>query len=141
MGFETERHIDWGDCDDAGIVFYPHYYRWMDAHFHRFTSALGFDQRRLAREFGIHGTPLRQTGCTFLAPASYGDTLQIRSQLVALGTTSLKLIYHFSRASLPIAEGFEARVMVSRTGEDEGIAKAVIPPPIRAALAAHLDPE
>ncbi|MEO1103978.1 MAG: thioesterase family protein, partial [Pseudomonadota bacterium] len=127
------------DCDAAGIVFYPHYYRWMDAHFHVFTMALGFDQRRLAAEFGIHGTPLRQTSCTFEAPASFGDTLTITSRLKTLGTTSLSLTYRFARDGVPIAEGFEARVMVSRSGE--GIVKAVIPGPIRDALAEHLDEE
>ena len=23
--------VHWGDCDPAGIIFYPTYFRWMDA--------------------------------------------------------------------------------------------------------------
>ena len=32
-GFTTRMHrtVEWGDCDPAGIIFYPTYYRWMDA--------------------------------------------------------------------------------------------------------------
>ena len=32
-GFTTrmQRTVEWGDCDPAGIIFYPTYYRWMDA--------------------------------------------------------------------------------------------------------------
>jgi len=27
--FRTEFPIEWGDCDEAGIVFYPNYFYWL----------------------------------------------------------------------------------------------------------------
>ena len=41
-GFTTrmQRTVEWGDCDPAGIIFYPTYYRWMDAaSWHLFAEA------------------------------------------------------------------------------------------------------
>ena len=26
-----ERDVTWGDCDPAGIIYYPTYFRWIDA--------------------------------------------------------------------------------------------------------------
>jgi acyl-CoA thioesterase FadM len=25
------RDVTWGDCDPAGIIFYPNYFRWIDS--------------------------------------------------------------------------------------------------------------
>ena len=29
--FQESRVVAWGECDPAGIIFYPTYYHWMDA--------------------------------------------------------------------------------------------------------------
>ncbi|MEM8551456.1 MAG: thioesterase family protein [Pseudomonadota bacterium] len=134
--FVTGQRVDWGDCDAAGIVFYPNFYRWMDGHYHVFTAACGFDQRKLLSTYGLLGTPLRQTGCTFVSPTRFGDTLIISSRLKSMTETSLSLAYHFSRSGTTIAEGFEVRVMVRE--RDGVIEKTDIPDPIRTALADYL---
>ena len=48
-GFTTRMHrtVEWGDCDPAGIIFYPTYYRWMDAaSWHLFAEA-GYSAARM----------------------------------------------------------------------------------------------
>ena len=48
-GFTTrmQRTVEWGDCDPAGIIFYPTYYRWMDAaSWHLFEQA-GYSAARM----------------------------------------------------------------------------------------------
>lgn len=131
--FETTRRVEWGDCDAAGIVYYPNYYRWMDGTFHAFTATLGFDQRTLMADHGLLGTPLVDTGCTFSAPATYGDDLAITLRLVSLGASSLRLAYAFARDGTMVAHGHEARVFVRATAAG-GIVKAGIPPAVRAVL-------
>jgi 4-hydroxybenzoyl-CoA thioesterase len=39
----TTWTVDWGDCDPAGIVFYPRYFAWFDRAAHRFFEAKGLD--------------------------------------------------------------------------------------------------
>ncbi|WMS42404.1 thioesterase family protein [Acuticoccus sp. MNP-M23] len=134
MAYETERLVEWGDCDAAGIVFFPNFYRWIDGHYHRFTKACAFyDQRTLLADHGLLGTPLRDTGCTFHAPARFGDVLTIASKLTKLGTTSLSLTYVFTRNGTLVAKGMETRVMVREV--DGVIAKAPIPDAVRSRLA------
>jgi len=137
--FETERLVDWGDCDAAGIIFYPNFFAYVDGHFHQFTAALGFDQRSLMRDHGLLGTPLKDTRCAFHAPASYGDRLTIASRITRVGETSLTSTYRFTRGETLIAENFETRVMTRQT--DAGIVKAPFPDEIRALLLERLSPD
>ncbi len=137
--FESERLIDWGDCDAAGIVFFPNFFAWVDGHFHQFTDSLGFDHRTLMRDYGLLGTPLKDTRCTFHAPASYGDRLTIASRVTKIGQSSLSSAYRFTRGDTLIAEAMETRVMAQQT--ETGIAKATIPDKIRALLEDRLSPD
>jgi 4-hydroxybenzoyl-CoA thioesterase len=37
----SSRHevaVEWGDCDPAGIVYYPAYFRWCDQATYRLNS-------------------------------------------------------------------------------------------------------
>jgi len=131
--FQRTRLVEWGDCDAAGIVYYPNFYRWMDGAYHHLTTTLGFDQRTLVNEHGLLGTPLVDTGCTFATPASFGDELTIAMRLTSLGASSVRLAYTFSRGATTVATGHEARVFVRAV--PGGIEKAAIPEPIRTAFA------
>ncbi|GAB5376377.1 MAG: acyl-CoA thioesterase [Acuticoccus sp.] len=136
--FESERLVDWGDCDAAGIIFFPNFFAYVDGHFHKFTTSLGFDHRSLLADYGLVGTPLRKTECTFHSPATYGDTLQIASRITHLGASSLSSTYRFSRGDTFIAEAKETRVMVRQS--ETGIEKAEFPAPIRALLEPRVSP-
>lgn len=130
--YVARRRVDWGDCDAAGIVFYPNYFRWMDSVFHELTESLGFDQRRLQAEFALFGTPLVDAGCTFKAPARYGDDLEIGVAVTRVGQSSLSLLYRFACTERAVAEGREARIFVQAS--TSGLAKAPIPAPLRPKL-------
>lgn len=132
--YRTSRQVDWGDCDPAGIVFYPNYFRWMDSAFHGLTAAAGFDQAGLQRDFGLQGTPLIDAACAFRAPARAGEELEIEVVLTRIGKSGISLAYGFRRAEILVAEGRESRVFVRRT--EQGIETAEIPPALRPALEA-----
>lgn len=134
--FSTKHVVQFGDCDPAGIVYYPNYYRWMDDAFHGLTLSIGFDQRRLIDGHGILGTPLVDTGCTFVSSATYGDNLTVDVHLEAIKTTSVRLSYRFARGTDPVAFGHEVRVFVRRAAT--GLEKAEIPDDVRVAFTAVL---
>jgi YbgC/YbaW family acyl-CoA thioester hydrolase len=132
MDFVQERIIEWGDCDAAGIVYYPNYFRWIDGCFHALCREAGFDQLSLARDFGLVGTPLMESGLTFRSPGRYHDRLRIAARITRLGGSGLTVGYALSIDGRAVAEGSEVRAFVAMV---EGRLKAVpIPAPIRAAL-------
>jgi YbgC/YbaW family acyl-CoA thioester hydrolase len=132
MAFVHERIIEWGDCDAAGIVFYPNYFRWIDGCFHAMCRASGFDQMTMMRDHGLVGTPLVSSGLKFRAPGRYHDPLRVQAVISRLGNSGLTVDYRLSVDGRLLAEGQEVRAVAA---EIDGRLKAVpLPPAIRAAL-------
>ena len=108
MEFKTSYTVEWGDCDDAGIVFYPNYFYWLDCTWQRWLRAKGLSQRELKRRFGV-ATPLMDVGCNFTAPASYDDELVVTGKVTEWKEKRLRLDYALSVAGRPVARGHELR--------------------------------
>jgi 4-hydroxybenzoyl-CoA thioesterase len=105
-----ETIIQWGDCDEQGIVFYPRYFYWMDCAFHGLLWNSGWNQRKLRSRFGVLGTPLVKATATFAAPASYDQRLAVEAEVVRWGSGSFEIAYRGLSDDLPIFEGNEVRV-------------------------------
>jgi 4-hydroxybenzoyl-CoA thioesterase len=105
--FACEVH--WGDCDPAGIIFYPTYFRWMDAATWAFMGSVGYHPRRMRDEH--LAMPLVNADCQFLAPALHGDHCDVRSRIERFGGASFVVAHDIVRAdSTLLATGSEKRV-------------------------------
>ncbi len=134
MPFCFDVTVAWGDCDEAGIVFYPNYFYWFDSAFQALLRARGLNQRELRTRFGALGTPIVETGAQFLSPVTYEDVLRIETGVASWGTRSFRVAYRALRGDAPVAEGFEARVWAV-PGEAGRLRAAEIPDAFREALA------
>ena len=106
--FETSFTIEWGDCDEAGIVFYPNYFYWLDCTFQRFMRARGLSQRDVRKRFGAV-TPIVQAHADFMAPARYDDVLNITTGVGMEGERRFKVDYRLSSNGRIIGTGYEIR--------------------------------
>ena len=106
--FKTSVTIEWGDCDEAGIVFYPNYFYWLDCAFQRLLRARGLSQRELRKRYGAV-TPIVQAHCDFKAPARYDDVLEIDVEIEADGERRFSAGYHFRSNGKTIGVGHEIR--------------------------------
>ena len=81
MAHRTPHHevnIQFGDCDPAGIVFYPNFSRWMDAASLSFFMQCGVPPwRELVKTRGIVGTPLLEIHTRFSKAVTYGQAILI----------------------------------------------------------------
>ncbi|MBF9234863.1 acyl-CoA thioesterase [Microvirga alba] len=114
--FESSVTVEWGDCDEAGIVFYPNYFYWFDCTFQRFLRSRGLSQRELKRLFGAV-TPIVDTGAKFRGPVRYDDHLDIVAAIDLWDEKRFKVAYRLSVGGTPVAEGFEVRAWAA-LGED-----------------------
>jgi hypothetical protein len=70
--------IAWGDCDPAGIVFYPRYFEYFDACTGAlFLRALGMPKPRWTALHGIVGIPMVDTRSRFSVPSVFGDEVVV----------------------------------------------------------------
>ncbi len=111
MSYETLFTIEWGDCDAAGIVFYPNYFYWLDCTFQRWLRSVGLGQRELGRRFGAT-TPLLEAGATFRLPARYDDELIVKAKVTDWDDRQFLVGYGLEVADRVVAEGFERRMWV-----------------------------
>jgi len=106
--------IEWGDCDPAGIVFYPRYIAMFD---HSTTllieQALGA-KHELCRIYAFAGYPVVENRARFLKPTRFGDDVVIETRFAGLGRSSFRLVHRLTLAGELAVEGFETRVWVVR---------------------------
>ena len=136
--FSTIRRIEieFGDCDPAGIVYYPNYFRFFDdATAHLFEDALGMKKRDWVARFGIVGIPMVDTGANFVRSCRYGDDVTIESAIVELGRSSFSLRHRLMREGAISVEAHEKRVWAGRDPDAPGGIRAIaLPDEIRKAL-------
>jgi len=128
--FACEVH--WGDCDPAGIIFYPTYFRWMDAATWAYVSSVGYGAKRMREEH--LAMPLVSADCEFLAPAQHGDRCEVRSRIARFGGASFVVAHDVVRADgTLLARGNEKRVWGRYTsGPGTPMKGQVIPETVKA---------
>lgn len=127
--------VEWGHCDPANIVFYPNYFSWFDASTARHFKVAGLPKPELVRQFGVVGFPMVDTRATFMIPSSYGDEITIETKITAFGKSSFEVQHRLTRGDKLAVEGFEKRVLVSKTANGEGIKACPIPEEIKTLFA------
>ena len=117
-------HIEWGDCDAAGIVFYPRYFAMFDASTHHLFEAAGWRKAELRREFAMIGFPMVDTRAKFILPSSYGDDIVIETRVAALRNSSFDIEHRVWKGEALAVEGVETRVWCGPHPEDPQRLKA-----------------
>ena len=111
--FEHRRNliIEWGDCDPAGIVFFPRYLAIFDScTWSLFTAALGMRKRDLLTRFGTVGAPMVDLRARFLIPCTYGDEVVVESRVAELRRSSFDVRHRLLKDDQLAVEGLETRV-------------------------------
>ena len=128
----SEFTVEFGDCDEAGIVHYPKYFYWFDCAFHRLLRARGLNQRELRRRFGAV-TPIVDAGAKFRAPAAYDAVITAQTAVGDWQERRFKVSYRLDVAGRTIAEGHEVRAW-ALFQPDGGIRGGPVAPEFRALL-------
>ena len=142
MPRSTTHRVDiaFGDCDPAGIVFFPNFLRWMDTASLSFFMQCGVPPwRELVKTRGIVGTPLLEINTKFHKAATYGETLTItthveewRNKVIVQQHRVTRTGKHGAADDL-ICEGREVRAFVRRDENDPDRLRAIpVPEDIRA---------
>ncbi|MBE0581470.1 thioesterase family protein [Devosia sp.] len=128
--------IQFGDCDPAGIVYYPNYFRFFDnATAGLLSAAFAMHKRNWLEHYGIAGIPMVDTGARFIKPSRFGDVVDIRSEITELGRSSFSVKHTVLRDGEVAIEAHEKRVWVVRD-EQGGIRSAPLPDDVRQKLSA-----
>ena len=129
-----EVQVMFGDCDPAGIVFFPNFSKWMDASSLHFFMQCGVPPwRELKKTTGIIGTPLLEIHTKFMRPATYGEKLQVHTSVQEWREKVVLQKHVVMRGDVVLCEGIETRACCIQHPDDPDRIKAIpIPADIKA---------
>jgi 4-hydroxybenzoyl-CoA thioesterase len=137
MLVNTHRvRIEWGDCDPAGIVFYPRYFAIFDScTSYLFEAATGLTKYEMTKKYDFVGIPMVDTRARFILPSRFGDDIDVETTVAEFRTSSFDVRHRVLKGGELAIEGFETRVWVGRHPDDpERIKSKPIPADVIAAL-------
>lgn len=116
------------DTDLAGIVYYANYLKFIERGRSEWVRACGVDQTALKAGQGIVFA-VRKVDADYLKPAKFDDELQVTTELLSLGGTSIKLRQEVWRGADRLFTALVVLVCLADTRQP-----ARIPPDVRTAL-------
>jgi 4-hydroxybenzoyl-CoA thioesterase len=120
--------VQWGDCDPAGIVWYPRYFEWFDASTAALFAAAGVSNSVMHKRYRIVGIPMVDTRAKFYIPSKFEDELTVESTVIEFRRSSFDVRHRMLKNGDLAVEGFETRVWTVRdAGDPERLRSAKIP--------------
>ncbi len=106
--------IEWGDCDPAGIVYFPRYFVFFDNCTAGMFELFGLRKPELLKKFDIAGFPLVDVQARFMIPSSFGEDVVIETTIAEWGRSSFKVQHRLMKEGGQVAiEATETRVFVA----------------------------
>ncbi|MBT8457428.1 MAG: acyl-CoA thioesterase [Rhodobacteraceae bacterium] len=128
--------IEWGDCDPAGIVYYPRYFVFFDNATVSLFAAAGLPKHEMVKAYDIVGFPMVDTGARFSIPSKWGETITIESRISKWKRSSFDVAHRVLKGEDVAIEAWETRVWVGRHPDDpDRIKSQPIPEEVKARFA------
>jgi 4-hydroxybenzoyl-CoA thioesterase len=119
-------NVEFGDCDPAGIVFFPNFFRWYDASSRHFFEDCGLPPwRELKKTTGIIGTPVVDISSRFIRPATYGEVIEVHTSIVEWNEKNFVMKHEIRRGEELLAEGRDVRIFATRHPDDPKRMRAI----------------
>jgi len=130
---ESRFTVEWGDCDPAGIVFYPRFYAWFDASTWNLFQAVGLTYRAMQQDWQALGIPVVDAQARFQAPCRQKEALVCRSTLAEWRERSFVVTHSILNGDVEAVVGQEVRIWaVAHPQDAQRLQAAPIPPRLRA---------
>jgi 4-hydroxybenzoyl-CoA thioesterase len=108
--------VQWGDCDPAGIVFYPRYFEMFDAcTILLFEKATGLTKIKMLERYDGAGLALLEARAEFKVASAYGDDIEIETEITEFRRSSFFVRHTVNKVGGPLGLlGYETRLWTVR---------------------------
>jgi 4-hydroxybenzoyl-CoA thioesterase len=112
--------VQWGDCDPAGIVFYPRYFEMFDAStILLFEKATGLTKIKMLEKYEGAGLALLEARAEFKVASAYGDDIEIETEITEFRRSSFFVRHTVTKAGGVLGlTGYETRLWTVRDPND-----------------------
>jgi len=123
----TSRRVEFADTDMAGIMHFARYFVFMETAEHELLRRIGGDAGLPPHDGGRLAWPRVSVSCDYLAPARFGDEIEIRVRVLRKGTSSLIYGIELRRGETLLARG-RVTTVCCLIGPDSALKSIPIPP-------------
>ena len=129
MRFSAARTVRFGECDPAGVVYYPVFFNW----FHElmecwFEEALDLPYSRCLQQLGF---PAKETSSEFFRPCAMGEKLRLELFLSHLGKRSMRIEIEVFSKDILKAKGYVVCVCIGLSKDGFQFSSSEIPAYLR----------
>lgn len=133
-------HARFGDCDPAGIVYFPKFFDFFHQAMETWFCAIGapYDDVIVGRQIGF---PAVHTEADFRAPTRFGEAIDVQLRVEKLGNTSIRFGYrvHAPGETQPRVTGATVCVVMDLDPQSPGFRQALaVPDDLRARIEAFM---
>lgn len=114
VSHKMSQPVTFGDCDPAGIVFYPNFFAWFDRTFHDWLREFG-GHADICKSLGALGIGLMGVDAKFRAPVYDGDMLEIALSVISFERKALHLVYEGKIGGSTVVLGKEVRGLFKKS--------------------------
>lgn len=133
--YRYQRRLQWSECDAGGIIFFPHYARWMVDGLNEMLLSLGIDPNALHDVKTRGGLPVVQLSMQFFDAPVLHSQLWHEIKVEKVGGKSLTFVHRFERDDTLLMEAHETRVWATHLiGDATSMRAHVVPDAVRALL-------
>ena len=123
--YVRNTRIEWGDCDPAGIVFYPRFFAMFDScTTAMFSQALGMSKFQFIKHYSFLGYPMVDTRARFIKPAKFGDDVTVETTITEFRRSSFDVRHRLMNGGELAVECCDTRVWAARDPNDPEKIKA-----------------
>lgn len=121
---QRKLRIEWGQCDPAGIVFYPQYLIIFDTSTGWLFERTGLSPSAMRKKYQIVGLPVVEVGVRFVMPCRFDDEVEVESEVSEWGRSSFTVRHRLKREGQLALDGFEKRVWAGPHPDRSGAIQA-----------------
>jgi 4-hydroxybenzoyl-CoA thioesterase len=109
--------IGWGDCDPAGIVYFPRYFEMFDACTAALFAAAGLGYEKITADEMIV-LPMVDIHSKFMIPSKYGDEVMVETTITEFRRSSFLVRHRLYKGDELAIECEETRVWAGKHPDD-----------------------
>jgi 4-hydroxybenzoyl-CoA thioesterase len=133
--YSYQRRLHWSECDPVGIIFFPHYARWVADGLNEMFFRLGVDPTGIQDGNLRRGLPVVSLSMKFHAAPALHQDIDHRILVQKVGTKSISFRHEFRRGDALLAEAEDVRVWTTHVvGQHDSLKAVPIPREVRALL-------
>lgn len=137
MHYDTEIEVRYYETDGQGIVHHANYFKYFELARVKMLQEVGHDYAELERQGVI--LVVHSIGCRYMLPATFGDTLRIRTRVERATAARLDHSYQVFRGDDLLAEGNSTLACVNADGTVQRMPDFLINDGKQAAIDSSMD--